>query len=307
MLISIVVLTYNRRARLAQQMMALSNLTFQNIEIIIVDNCSDESVDDLVLRDDRTVLVRNVENKGAVGRNCGMAIAGGEIVITLDDDVYGITDEHLQALIEMFEAPDLAAVNFKIQEEGTGRVANWCHPYDQELYSDKVLQTNHISEGAVAIRRTALEEVGLYPELFFISHEGPDLAFRLINADWSVIYSPEITVTHAYESNGRTSWRRYYYDTRNQLWFVLRNLSFCYGVKRLAIGWGAMLVFSVRDGYLRYWLKGVLDALVGAPQAWRDRSAPTAPARKKWREIERYKPGFFSMVRKRLFTREVKI
>lgn len=307
MKLSIVILTYNRRDRVSQQMKLLSNLTYEPIEIIVVDNCSDEPINDLISEDRRAILIRNSENLGATGRNRGIEVATGDIIVTLDDDVYGLVDNHLCVLCHLMESPDVAAVNFKIQEEGTGRIINWCHPYIVENFAGNGFETNEISEGAVAFKRSALMQVGLYPEYFFISHEGPDMALRLINAGWRVIYCPDIVVTHAYDQRARASWRRYYFDTRNQLWLIIRNLSFWYGFKRLAIGWCSMLVYSIRDGYLRYWLKAVWDALLGAPRAWRDRIPPTSQARKRWLQIEQQKPGFWKMVKKRLFSREVRI
>ena len=305
--ISIVILTYNRRDRLIYQMNLLKKLTISSIEIVVVDNASDEAVDDLVAQDSRIIYVRNDENLGAVGRNRGIEVATGDIIITLDDDVYGITDQHIDKLHQLFNCPELGAVVFRVEEESTGKIMNWCHPYDQDSSGDKSFETNDISEGAVAFRANAIKQVGLYPEYFFMSHEGPDLAFRMINKGWRLIYTPDIKVIHAYDQRNRPNWRRYYFDTRNHLWLVLRNLSFSYGLKRLFIGWGSMLVYSIRDGYVRYWFKAVRDALVGAPRAWRDRCEPTAETKKRWRKIERFKPSAWQMARKRLFKKGVRI
>ncbi len=309
MKISIVVLTFNRRNCLKRQLQFFQRIIRgeKDLEIIIVDNGSDQSVDDLVMSDSRVRVVKNEKNMGAVGRNRGMKVALGDIIITLDDDVYGITDEHLTTLEELFESPDVAAVNFQILEEGTNRIANWCHPCDEEIFNDREFETSGISEGAVAFRGSVLRQVGYYPEYFFISHEGPDLAYRIINESWRILYTPEITVTHAYEKVGRPSWRRYYYDTRNQLWLVLRNYPFFYGVKKLFIGWCSMLVYSVRDGYFTFWLKAVFSSFCGVPRALRDRCPPTKETERRIRLIEKNKIGFLKMVRKRLFGKDVKI
>jgi GT2 family glycosyltransferase len=308
MKISIVIITYNRRDRINFHLKKFSEINYKPLEIIFVDNCSDQPIDDLISTESRAILVRNKRNFGAVGRNFGMKIASGDIIITLDDDVYGINDSHLNFLKDlMLKKKKIAAVNFCIQEEGTGQIIDWCHPYDQDLFANKELETNDISEGAVAFRRTALQRVGLYPEYFFISHEGPDLAMRLINAGMQVIYSPAITVIHACDMQARSNWRRYYFDTRNQLWLVLRNFTIIYGLKRLIIGWCGMLVYSIRDGYFRYWLYGVHDALKGIPIALHDRSPLKDSALKRLRIIEKRKPGFLIMLKKRLSNRKVQI
>jgi GT2 family glycosyltransferase len=273
------------------------------MEIIVVDNCSTPPIDDLVEAYPDVLLIKNPENLGAVGRNAGLKVATGDFIVSLDDDVYGISDEDLECLCRLSTQERLGAVNFKVLEEGTDRIANWCHPCDFEIYSDTEFETHRISEGAVALRREALQEVGYYPDYFFISHEGLDLAYRLINAGWRLIYNPNIDVIHGYDPAGRPGWRRYYYDTRNHLWFALRNLSFGAAVRHLIVGWGAMLVYAVRDGFFLYWLKAVRDAVLGAPRAWHDRRPPSIQARMKWRQIECHRPGLLQMVRRRLLGR----
>jgi GT2 family glycosyltransferase len=303
---TLVILTYNRPERVQMHLEYLAHLSRTDLEVIFVDNCSEVRVSSLV-PNGRYTVVRNETNLGAVGRNRGIEAACGDIVITLDDDVYGITDQHLDSLREVMKQPNIAAVNFHIREEDTGRIANWCHPYDGEKFCYQSFETNGISEGAVAFRRTALAQVGLYPDYFFISHEGPDLACRLINAGWRLIYSPDVVVTHAYEQRGRAGWRRYYYDTRNLLWLVLRNFSLWSGLKQLFIGWGSMLVYSIRDGYLRFWFKAVWDSFLGIPRALRDRVPLTAAAKKQWLQIEKHRLSFWKMAKKRLISRDVRI
>ena len=305
--ISIVILTFNRRDRIENHMQVLAEIYYSPLEIIVVDNCSDEPLDDLVSRDARACLVRNATNMGAVGRNSGMAIASGDIVITLDDDVYGLTDEHLHALCQLMANPQVGAVVFRVEEEGTGRIINWCHPYDQVAHGGREFETNDLSEGAVAFRNRALRQVGLYPEYFFISHEGPDLAIRLINAGWRLLYSPAIVVIHLRDQRNRASWRRYYFDTRNKLWLVLRNFPVRIGLKHLLIGWGSMLVYAIRDGYLRYWLKGVWDAVLGSARAWRDRTPPDLQEWQRWKGLQKNKPGVWHMARLRIFRKKVEI
>ena len=110
MQISIIILTFNTRNRQNNNIKLLAglNLGEKELEIIVVDNASEQKVDDLVTCDPRVKLVRNEVNLGAVGRNRGMQIATGDIIVTLDDDVYGITDDHIETLVSLFSSPDIA-------------------------------------------------------------------------------------------------------------------------------------------------------------------------------------------------------
>jgi hypothetical protein len=67
------------------------------------------------------------------------------------------------------------------------------------------------------------------------------------------------------------------------------------------------LIYALRDGYFRYWLKGVYDAIRGLPGVFRSRKRISAPTLERYREIERFNPGIMYMIGKRLFRRKVGI
>jgi GT2 family glycosyltransferase len=159
----------------------------------------------------------------------------------------------------------------------------------------------------VAFRREVAAAAGYYPEHFFISHEGPDLAFRIMELGFTVEYNPAISVIHAYSPLARTSWRNYYYDTRNTLWLVARNCPALFGTRMLTRQLGAMLIYSIRDGFLLWWLRGVRDGLRGLPQALRDRRKLSSATMQKIANIDRDRPGILYLLRKRLFQRGIKI
>lgn len=306
-LISLVILTYNRPDALEAQLQILQHIQYEPFEVLVVDNCSDPPADSILARFPFAKGIRNTSNLGAVARNIGIRKASGDIVITLDDDVMGIDDSAIGHLIKQFEDPHLGALCFKVIDPQNKKVTNWCHHCKPEQYADQEFLTIEITEGAVAFRRDALAKSGLYPDSFFISHEGPDLAWRLVNAGYLVKFSPDIVVRHSHSPAGRTSWRRYYYDTRNLVWLALRNFPLVYGVRRTVIGLTAMFVYSLRDGYLRYWGKGIIDGIRGAPEAIRSRTPPSKNTRRLVKAIEANRPSFLYLAKKRLFSRTVRI
>jgi len=297
---SIVILTYNRKECLKKQLSELQKITYPGKEIIVVDNASDENVEDITDLYKAT-LIRNPENFGAVGRNSGMKAASGKYIITLDDDVFGITNEHLSLIEKQFELnPSLAAINFSVKDELTNQSTDWCHPKEINIWQNQSFETNDISEGAVVFRKKSLDISGYYPDEFFISHEGPDLAFRLIKHGYSIIYDPEISVIHTYELQGRVSWRRYYFDTRNQLWLLIRNFPFFYSSKQLFFSWMSIFLYALRDGYVRFWWKGIYDAVKEAPSQFKLREKPSKQTMKKWKSLEKDRPSIYSKLKRRL-------
>jgi len=305
-MISIVVLTYNRKDEIKRNLSELKKINYSPLEIIVVDNCSEIPVRSFI--DDETInIVRMPQNLGVAGRNEGVKVARGEIVVTLDDDVFGFNDQAITELNRIFQDSTIGAVNFKVIDDLTENQVNWCHKRKVEEYGDQTFDTVEISEGAIAFRREAITEAGLYPEYFFISHEGPDLALRIMNLGYRVIYYPKIVVRHSHAVAGRPGWRRYYYDTRNQIWLLARLFPISIGWRKAIIGLGSMFVYAIRDGYFLYWVKGVRDGLGGVRRAYKDRTSIDEETWRRYKAIQKHNAGFLYMVKKRIFRRSVRI
>ncbi len=226
----------------------------------------------------------------------------------LDDDVINFDDSDLVALNDMFSSKkDIGAICFKVIDYYTGNICNWCHHYEVENYSEKEFITDEISEGAVAFRKEAFIRAGLYPEQFFISHEGVDLCCRLLDIGYKTIYSPKVTVKHFTAKEGRKSWRRYYYDTRNQFFVAARNYPVGFGLKYLVKGQAMMMIYSIRDGFLKYYLKGVFDGISMLKDVFRERKRLSNDTMAALKKIAQFRPSLAYMLRKRLFRNQIKI
>jgi GT2 family glycosyltransferase len=305
---SVVVLTHDRPEevlRLARELRAFSR---QGAEVIIVDNASPRPVSGLIGHDEFTIL-RLPKNEGAVGRNHGMRKASRDIVITLDDDLFGLTGETLEHLERRFaQQSDAGAICFRVlSSEPPHRQINWCHHYRIESFADRRFVTDEISEGAVAFRRSALLKTELYPAEFFISHEGVALTYQLMNAGYTVEYDPEVAIYHDTAERGRPSDRRYYYDTRNTLWVAVRYMPPGRALTRLVSGVGAMFVYSIRDRHVLAWLRGVWDGLRGMSGQLALRCKPAPMTVRILKSIDPHRPSVAYMLKKRLFQSKVEI
>lgn len=299
--VSIVVLTYRRREAVLRLLDGLSRLRDADHEIIVVDNGGGDGAAEAVQAAHPGVrLIALPRNTGVGARNRGLEAAGGEIVVTLDDDMVDFDDADLARLRAAFaERPRLGALCFKVTWPGTGRVRDWVHrrPVTD---ADLTFPTYEITEGAVAWRRDALREAGPYREDFFISHEGLDLAYRLLDRGWEIVYDGGVTVGHDHRAAGRPGWRRYYYDTRNLIWIAVLHQPLGYAAGYLARGLGAMLVYSVRDGQLPTWLRAVRDGLLRVPELRRERRVWSPGTRAFVAAADAHRPGFWTQARRRL-------
>lgn len=310
MKVSIAILTYNRLDILCKLLKTLSELKYSPLEIIIVDNHSEDGTDTFVTKNYSDMkYIRTEKNIGAAARNYGLNKAEGEIVICLDDDVFGIDDKAIHLLVKMFrEDARIGAINFKVIDDYSEKICNWVHHRISEEHHNTTFRTYELTEGAVAFRKSSLDSSGKYPEYFFLSYEGTDLAFRLINNGQHVIYSGDITVRHSHSNLGRKSWTNYYYDTRNALWFAVRNLPVgLYMLRFLIRIYSSTFVYALRDGFLKYWFKAVKDGILALPSVLQDRKIMTPNTMAIISDIDRFRPPFFYQVKTRLFRKDMRL
>ncbi len=302
--LSIVILTYNRRDCLRELLDELGALLPVVSEIIVVDNCTTDGTEEMLRREyPAFVHLRTTENRGVAARNLGIRRAAGSVVVTIDDDIMGLDAAGCAWVAAQFAGdPALGALNFQVRDWYTRGLCNWVH---HRPAADAVARfaTYELTEGAVAFRREAVVRVGGYFETYFISHEGPDLAYRLMNAGYDVLYDGTVSVLHKHEQGARQPWRFYYYDTRNQLWLAARNLPVGPASRYLGRGLAAMAVYALRDGYFVWWVQGVWDGVRRLPEMLRSREPWTARTRALCAEIDRHRPGFGQLVKTRLFQR----
>jgi GT2 family glycosyltransferase len=307
--VSIVVLTFNRADMLGRLLPTLARLQGPDTELIVVDNHSEDSTPDVVRASaPGCVYLRTEVNLGVGARNRGLERAAAPVIICLDDDVFGIDERAIATIRSAFDSdPRLGAINFKVLDPYTGSVCNWVHHCRVEEFADRRFDTYEITEGAVAFRKAALDAAGYYPDYFFLSHEGPDLAFRMMDAGYVVEYRGTIAVEHWHAQAGRRPGMCHYYDTRNQYWLAARNFPLSYAFRYLARGQVSTFVYAVRDGYLGQWARAVGDGLAGTGTAWRHRRRLSTRTMRLIRQIDARRAPLLYMARRRLFQKDMRL
>lgn len=88
-LVSIIIPTFNRSHYIKRAINSVLNQTYENIEIIIVDDCSNDDTMSIIksFRDKKIHYYRNTKNRGAsFSRNKALAFSKGKYINFLDDD-----------------------------------------------------------------------------------------------------------------------------------------------------------------------------------------------------------------------------
>ncbi len=169
-MISIVIPAYKARNFLAGALDSVAAQTYQDWEILVIDDQSPESVDDIIAHftqrtGHRVRLICHQKNLGLGGaRNTGIREAEGEWVAFLDhDDVWA--PSHLQALLEacVAHSAEVAFCTVKqFNSDPTDEMGTW-GPASHDMGENMLLalfEKSFITPSATLIRRELLLKLG---------------------------------------------------------------------------------------------------------------------------------------------------
>ncbi len=117
--VSVIVATYNRADLLPRAVNSVLAQTYDNYEIIIIDDCSADRTDVVAQQfsDPRIRYVRHETNRGAAfARNTGIAEARGEYIAFLDDDDECAPNRLADQVAVLDANPDIGMVYGWIEE-----------------------------------------------------------------------------------------------------------------------------------------------------------------------------------------------
>jgi len=252
------------------------------LEVVVVDNAS-KDLSGRIAKDEfpQIELIETGENRGfAAGVNVGIRATTAPYVLVLNPDAE-IWEGTLAGLVKLAdERPHAGAIGPMIRNSdgtvypsgrtvpsigtaighaflGTMRPDNrWSRAYrmaDWDRTTER--EVDWISGAAFLVRRSALDEVGLLDERFFLYAEEVDLFKRLREAGWSIVFTPELEVVHEQGvSTGRS----------RRMHLIHSQSVYRYFEKHHAHGWRrALLPFARVALRVRAELESIWDRLRG--------------------------------------------
>jgi GT2 family glycosyltransferase len=202
---SLIVLNYNGRTVIDACIDSLSAAAAAVDEIIVVDSCShDGSREGLEQRDD-VKLVPLDRNSFIFGLNAGLAVARGEYVAFLNNDIVVEPDFVEKCLALFLEGSDVFAVCPRIldrhgADQGSRTRGTWKRGlifYDVLPHSALPSDCFFAVGGQSFFRRSMLEEIGsIDPLLWPMYHEDIELSYRAWKRGWRIRYAPAAVVHH---------------------------------------------------------------------------------------------------------------
>lgn len=268
-LISVITINYNQSEATNQFLASMQKVTWNNVEIIVIDNAS--AITDFRNINntcDNTKIIRSGKNLGfAGGNNLGIVHSSGEYLLFINNDTE-VEAGFLEPLVLSFENdPTIGLASPKIRYfnspgkntiqyaggsrpdmfSGISRFRGFMEP-DTGNY-DKSEYTNMIHGAAVMVPRRLLKEAGVWPDIYFLYYEEIDLCESFKRKGYNLRYVYDSVVYHKESmSVGKHSVLRTYYMSRNRLLFIRRNLK---GIKK-AMGIMIFFMLSIPKNSIRF-------------------------------------------------------
>ena len=169
--VSIILPTYNRAHLLGRAMQSVINQTYQDFELIVVDDGSKDDTKDLALRfvSKKIKYIRNRENMGvSAARNIGIKLALGEYISFQDSDDVWVPDK-LEKQIRFLETaqPEVGIVHAGRYIFDNNKKIYWppdrLHPKEGDVFG-RLIRTNFMSAPISLNKKECFSKAGLFNE-----------------------------------------------------------------------------------------------------------------------------------------------
>ncbi|MCU7959382.1 MAG: glycosyltransferase family 2 protein [gamma proteobacterium symbiont of Bathyaustriella thionipta] len=278
-LLSVVVVNWNAGAWLSECASRLFN-SDTDLALWVVDNASsDNSIEQLRERyahESRLHIIQNHHNRGfAAACNQGIESSQSDFILLLNPDCL-VEENTLSVLLELLQKQhDIAMLGCRIVDQNGKEDGNANRPlptpkrvrealfHPQALFSEagrsvtqQGLQFSECISGSFMLaRRTAVEQVGLLDENYFMHWEDVDWCMRFQKQGLKLAYAPQVSVTHiGGVCSTRTPYRILWYKQKGLLKYLHKFAEddYTFGLKIL-LHLGLPLRFSLL--VLNSWLK----------------------------------------------------
>jgi len=157
-LVSVIMPAYNAVATVDESIKSVLAQTYQNWELIIVDDASIDSTQDIAKAhtDDRIIVLCHNANQGvAAARNTGLQHAKGEYIAFLDSDDLWL-ESKLEKQLDFMQARNVVISYTSTAYLVEGQLSNYMLRAEPELTYRNLLKRNLMSCSSVMVRRDAM-------------------------------------------------------------------------------------------------------------------------------------------------------
>ncbi len=163
--------TYNRAHFIKQAIDSVLSQTFQDWELLILDDCSTDNTYEIIsqyLNDPRIKYIKNPENLGITkNRNKALSLSAGEYVAVLDSDDYWIDTSKLSLqndFLDTHKDYTLVGTGMIIIDEHGNTLKKVIYPSSNAVLKYFLLLKNFFCHSSILYRKQEILNLGSYDE-----------------------------------------------------------------------------------------------------------------------------------------------
>ena len=242
MKVTVIILNFKVKKLALKCLESVQNSNYKELEVILVDNRSNDGIEDDVRKFRDVSFIQTGKNLGySGGNNIGIKKAlesGADYIFILNPDTT-IERDCIKNLIDGMESAGADIAGPKIYFAGSkkiwysGGIMDWenvigkhkgVDEEDRGQY-DVPQETDFVTGAAMMVKREVFEKIGLFDEKYFLYYEDADFCERAKRDVFKVFYIPEAVVYHANAASaGLGSPLQDYYITRNRMLYASKFL-----------------------------------------------------------------------------------
>lgn len=263
-MVTIAIATRNRPADLRNTLWEIRKQTYQFLELIVVDDGSDVSLEPLVK--EMWPEARFVRREVSVGqcecRTEAFRLARGKYVLQLDDDSHPTQPDDIEGLVEMMESQSHVGVVAL-------RIFNGEELPPESLPEQQARYAFSFVGCGVLFRTRTLDDVKGYLPFLQSEWEEEELSLRVLKAEWATCYWPRAVIHHHLSPTNRRTSNSWMRQLRNKLWAIVMH----FPMRRLPLEMTWVLAIAALDSVrllrFRFFAQGIVEFLGGLPRAVR--------------------------------------
>lgn len=273
-LVSIIVLNFNAGKLLIDCIKSITEISYKNIEIIVVDNASDDNSHHKCKEKFPEIkLIENKKNVGFCGgNNVGIKEAQGEFLLILNPDTI-VESNLVTELISAYKLNGEGLYQPKILSLGDEKIlqssGNMIHIFGFGFAKDKgkadieknekITPIGYAAGTCLFSSKEIFEKLKFFDEFLFLYHDDLDFGWRAAQKGIKSFIVPKTKIFHAESYSLKWSKKKFFWLERNRRYCLMTHYSENTIKKiRLELLITELLVWGI------YFVKGYLDAKIKA-------------------------------------------
>lgn len=216
-LVSVCILSYNRRADLARTLERLQGDPYGRLELLVADNASGDGTPEMLAAAFPAVrLFTHPENIGIDALNTAVMAARGEVILVLDDDSWPEPGAIGRAVARLMENPRLGLITCDILEPESQK--RWDMAYLPKKPGSGPQPWFCFVGCGFFIRTRLFQAMGGYPRDFFLYANEAPVAAEVFLRGFEIEFLPDARVFHKMPNRQKGfSQNHVFYGLRNDL------------------------------------------------------------------------------------------